>query len=131
MRSTLRRALATLIVLCLAVGCSDAPTAVSPDRAQPAASGGTPLAVYLYCGGSHYYFGCDAYAMGGSGSGHTFYWTNATEMSASGSSSSAVGSIQCPYYGADGQTVEVAVVVTDSNAGYAYATYSFPCPYLS
>lgn len=129
MRSTLRRALTTLIVLGLTAGCSDAPTAVSPDRAQPAASGGTPLAVYLTCGPSYTYFSCDAYATGGSGSGHTFYWSNATEMSTSGPWSSAVGSIQCPYYAQPGQTVEVAVVVTDSNAGYAYATYTFPCPY--
>lgn len=128
MRSRPVHRLAALAVAAVLAGCTDAPTAVSPDRIRPAASGGTPLSVYLYCGGSSSYFYCDAYATGGSGSGHTFYWYNASEAYENGASSGASGSIQCsPYDYYYGQTVQVGVTVVDSNNELAQASHSFGC----
>jgi hypothetical protein len=121
MRPTLLRALASLIVLGLTAGCSDAPTAVSPDRVRPAASGGTPLSVYLFCDGSASYYYCTASAMGGSGSGYTFYWSPDHELSENGASSSASGSICNTGYS------EVGVVVMDSNYEFAQTTYPMTC----
>ncbi len=89
-------------------------------------TGGTPLTINVFCEAEAFY--CTATASGGSGTGYSFTWLNAGEMSEEGAWSEAY-----PYCGT--KLVTVKATVTDSNgatatgqAGYYCGTLGGPIP---
>lgn len=126
MRHTRFPTLLGLLVAALAAGCGDAPTGVSPASARITANGTAPLAVHLYCSVlSSTWYDCIAYGSGGSGSGYSFTWTNASEYFDDEDYGHSWAGAECPRYG---PYISLTVTVRDSNGATATASRSLPCP---
>lgn len=78
----------------------------------------TPLSITLYCTSGL----CTANAAGGSGTGYSFVWISAAEISDSNGTSYARPN--CYWYGG---TVYVSVTVSDSNNSTSTAEYPVSC----
>jgi hypothetical protein len=91
-----------------------------PSGGHAADGAQSPLAVGLYCTSGL----CQATAYGGSGSGYSFEWVSAAEISDSGGTSYADPNCVWSY-----QVVGVRVTVSDSSGATAWAEYPVNCGY--